>query len=45
MTDHLKQRSPTDGRRSALLPIAYGAGYAALVLMLAVAVFERRDFR
>jgi ABC-type transport system involved in multi-copper enzyme maturation permease subunit len=27
------------------LPLAYGAGYAALVLVLAVAVFERRDFR
>ena len=27
------------------LPMAYGAGYTALILMLAVAIFERRDFR
>ncbi len=27
------------------LPIAYGAGYTTLILMLAVAIFERRDFR
>ncbi len=27
------------------LPILYGAGYTALILMLAVAIFERRDFR
>jgi ABC-type transport system involved in multi-copper enzyme maturation permease subunit len=28
-----------------LLPLAYGAAYAAVVLVLAVAIFERRDFR
>ena len=27
------------------LPILYGAGYTVLILMLAVAIFERRDFR
>ena len=27
------------------LPVAYGAGYLSLVLLCAVAVFERRDFR
>ncbi len=27
------------------LPMAYGAGYTVLILMLAVAIFERRDFR
>ena len=27
------------------LPILYGAGYTALILMLAAAIFERRDFR
>lgn len=28
-----------------VLPLLYGAGYAALLLMAAVAIFERRDFR
>ena len=27
------------------LPALYGAAYAAVVLVLAVAIFERRDFR
>lgn len=34
MTDHLKQRSPTDGRRSALLPIAYGAQVLAVLVVV-----------
>lgn len=37
MTDHLNQRSQTDGRRSVLLPIAYG------VQVLAVLVFVFGD--
>ena len=28
-----------------LLPLAYGVGYIAIVLLVAVAVFERRDLR
>lgn len=28
-----------------LLPLAYGFGYTTLVLLVAVAIFERRDFR
>jgi len=28
-----------------LLPLAYAAGYATLVLVAATWVFERRDFR
>ena len=28
-----------------LLPIAYGAGYTTIVLLVAVVIFERRDFR
>jgi hypothetical protein len=27
------------------LPLAYGAAYSAVVLVLAVTIFERRDFR
>ena len=27
------------------LPLAYGAGYAGLLLLAAIAAFERRDFR
>jgi len=27
------------------LPLVYGAGYTTLVLLAAVAIFERRDFR
>ena len=27
------------------LPIVYGIGYASLVLILAMVLFERRDFR
>jgi hypothetical protein len=27
------------------LPVAYGIGYTGLLLLLAVAIFERRDFR
>jgi hypothetical protein len=27
------------------LPLVYGAAYAAVVLVLAVTIFERRDFR
>ena len=42
MTDHLKQRSPTDGRRSALLPIAYGVQVlAALVVVFGDIGFDR----
>ncbi len=28
-----------------ILPLAYAAGYAALLLLAAIAIFERRDFR
>ena len=34
MKDHLSQRSPTDGRRSALLPIAYGAQVLAVLVVV-----------
>jgi ABC-type transport system involved in multi-copper enzyme maturation permease subunit len=32
-------------RADLLLPLVYGLGYTVLVLMAAVAIFERRDFR
>ena len=28
-----------------LLPVAYGAGYAVILLVIATLIFERRDFR
>jgi hypothetical protein len=28
-----------------LFPLLYGTGYVALLLLAAVAIFERRDFR
>ena len=34
MTDHLNQRSPTDGRRSVLLPIAYGVQVLAVLVVV-----------
>jgi ABC-type transport system involved in multi-copper enzyme maturation permease subunit len=27
------------------LPLVYGAGYISVLLMIAIAIFERRDFR
>jgi hypothetical protein len=40
-TAHLLPLTPSD----VLLPVAYGFGYTTLLLLVSVAIIERRDFR